>query len=159
MIVNEDIFKELCQSAGEERKQNAQDFVRQRKVNIKKVIYEDENNFEIRSSVRDIDGVYDIHVQLALGEIQDLSCTCEDYNNHYATCKHILASVIEFNNNENYVRIFLGDKEDKQIDKAIYSKTQKKNEKYREFKQLLHEFYPNYEEINKTIKIKKYYTM
>ena len=154
MIVNEGIFKELCESAGEERKEKAQDFVKQRKVNIKKVIYEDENNFEIRSNIRDINGVYDTHIQLALGEIQDLSCTCEDYNNHYATCKHILASILEFNNNDNYLKIFSGKREEKQSDMDMYSSISKKNEKYREFKQLIHEFYPKNIEEEQNIKDK-----
>lgn len=147
MIVNPGILNELRNGAGSAREQRAEDYVENKKVNIKKVIYEDSNNFEIRAKVRGNLDNYDVHIQAKKGEIEDISCNCEDYYSHYATCKHILATLLEFNRNENYVRIFTGTQEEKQNDVAIYQKYQKQEEKYRSFKQLIHTFYPVNQEI------------
>lgn len=146
MIVNPEILRELCNSAGSSRETRAKDYVMQKKVNIKKVIYEDSNNFEIRSKVKGHGDIYDVYIQVVEGEIENVSCTCEDYDSHYGTCKHILATLLEFNNNENYVRIFAGEVQEKQNDIAMYKKYHKQEEKYHNFRQLLHTFYPNHEE-------------
>ena len=146
MIVNPKILEEICNSAGPNREIKAKEYVTQKKVNIKKVTYENSNNFEIHSNVKGNGDVYDVYIQAAKGEIEDVSCDCEDYHSNYGTCKHILATLLEFNNNENYVRIFAGEGQEKQSDIAMYKKYQKQEEKYRNFRQLLHTFYPNYEE-------------
>ena len=144
MIINQGILDELYLSAGNETAKRAEEYVNSRKINIKKVIYEDENNFEIRSKVKGSNAIYDVHIQVINSEIEDISCTCEDYYKHYGTCKHILATAIEFDKNENYVRIFSGTSNNKQNDIDIYKKYQKNDEKYRNFKQLINTFYPNY---------------
>lgn len=153
MIVNPEILKELRTSAGKSREEKAEEYVDDKKVKITKVIYENKNNFEIRSKVRGKE-VYDVHVKVEKGEIEDVSCDCPDYYEHYGTCKHILATAIEFSNNENYVRIFSGDIEQKQTDMQLYNKYQKREEKYREFKQLINNFYPTHEETNESNKTK-----
>lgn len=147
MIVSSSILNELRTSAGEAKEQRAKDYVKSKKVNIKKVIYEDTNNFEIRSKVRGNEDFYNVHLQVVKGEIEDVACECEDYYSHYGTCKHILATLLEFDSNESYIRIFAGDAEEKQSDIAIYKKYQKQEEKYLSFKQLIHSFYPNYKEV------------
>ncbi len=153
MIVNPEILKELRTSAGKSREEKAEEYVDDKKVKITKVIYENKNNFEIRSKVRGKE-VYDVHIKVEKGEIEDVSCNCEDYYKNYGTCKHILATAIEFSNNENYVRIFSGDIEQKQTDMQMYNKYQKREEKYREFKQLINNFYPTHEETNESNKTK-----
>ena len=153
MIVNPEILKELRTSAGSSREEKAEEYVDDKKVKITKVIYENKNNFEIRSKVRGKE-VYDVHIKVEKGEIEDVSCNCEDYYKNYGTCKHILATAIEFSNNENYVRIFSGDIEQKQTDMQMYNKYQKREEKYREFKQLINNFYPTHEETNEPNKTK-----
>ncbi len=146
MIVNPIILNELRISAGQARQEKAENYVLQKRINIKKVIYENSNNFEIRSKVKGHGEIYDVYMQVVQGEIEDVSCTCEDYYSHYGTCKHILATLLEFDSNENYIRIFSGETEEKQSDMAMYQKYQKQEEKYRNFKQLIHAFYPNHEE-------------
>ena len=153
MIVNPEILKELRTSAGNTREEKAEGYVDSKKVKITKVTYEDKNNFEIRSKVRGTE-IYDVHIKVEKGEIEDVSCNCPDYYEHYGTCKHILATAIEFSNNENYVRIFSGDIEQKQTDMQMYNKYQKREEKYREFKQLINNFYPTHEETNESNKTK-----
>lgn len=146
MIVNPQILNELRISAGSAREEKAENYVYSKKVNIKKVIYDDMNNFEIRSIVKGSGDIYDVHIKVEKGEIEDVSCDCKDYYEHYGTCKHILATAIEFNQNESYIRIFSGEKEEKQNDIAMYKKYQKQEEKYRDFKQLIHTFYPSHEQ-------------
>jgi len=151
MIVNPQILNELRDAAGAKREQKAQNYVDMRRVSIKKVIYENANNFEIRSIVKGIQDIYNVHIKIEKGEIEDISCNCPDYYEHYGTCKHILATAIEFSRNESYIRIFSGETQEKQNDITMYKKYQKKEEKYRNFKQLIHTFYPNYEEEQKEI--------
>ena len=146
MIINQGILDELYLSAGNERAKRAEEYVNSRKINIKKVIYEDEKNFEIRSKVKGSNDIYNVHIQVVNSEIEDISCTCEDYYKHYGTCKHILATAIEFDQNESYVRIFSGVNSQKQNDIDIYKKYQRNEEKYRNFRQLINTFYPNHTE-------------
>lgn len=154
MIINPEIIKELCSEAGETRKEKAQSYVRQKKVNITKVIYDDINNFEIRSNVKGNGNIYDVHIKVENKEIQDVSCDCPDYYEHYGTCKHILATAIEFSQNDNYVRMFSDKPEDIQNNEAILKKYKKQQEKYRNFKQLIHTFYPIHEEENNNLQQK-----
>ncbi len=146
MIVNKNVLEELYTSAGQARAQKAKEYIEQKRVNIKKVIYENDNNFEIRSQVKGKQSIYHVHIQVVKGEIELVRCTCEDYASHYGTCKHILATLLEFDRNENYIRIFSGETEEKQNDLEIYKKYQKQEERYRNFKQLIHTFYPTYQE-------------
>ena len=146
MIVNPQVLKELKDVAGSAREEKAEDYVKNKRVNIKKVIYDNINNFEVKSKVKGNKNVYDVYIQVVQGEIENIECTCEDYHTHYATCKHILATAMEFSKNESYIRIFSGEAEEKQNDIAMYKKYSKQNEKYRNFKQLINTFYPNYEE-------------
>jgi len=81
------------------------------------------------------------------GEIESLSCNCEDYYTHLASCKHIIATMMEFAQNSQYVKIFAGEKKLKENDLEMYKKYNKHEEKYRMFKQLINNFYnQNYQE-------------
>lgn len=142
MVVKPEIMEELYMDAGTDRVGRAMEYVRTKKVQITKVIYENKSNFEIRSKVRGNGDIYDVYIQVEDGELQDVSCDCPDYHEHYATCKHILATVIEFNNNSDYIRIFSGDNSIGQTDMSLYQKysMRKNNEKYRTFKQLINAF-------------------
>ena len=146
MIINTDILKELYNSAGADIKEKAEVYVEENRVNITKVIYENPKDFELRSKVKGIEDTYDAYIQVSNGEIENVKCNCPDYFKHYGTCKHILATAIEFSQNESYVRIFSGKTEGKQNDIDMYKKYQKQEEKYRNFKQLIHTFYPTHED-------------
>ena len=52
MIINPQILNELCDEAGSAREERAQEYVNKKRVNIKKVIYDNINNFEIRALVK-----------------------------------------------------------------------------------------------------------
>ena len=144
MIVNPEVLKELYEEAGEDRKQRAQRYVSQKKVNIRKVIYEDASNFELKAVVNGNTDNYDVYIQVQDGEIEDVSCDCPDYQGRYAACKHILATAMEFAKNSDYVRIFTGKQVEQKNDMDMYQDYyyKKQEEKYRNFKQLLLTFYP-----------------
>ena len=142
MVVKPEIMEELYMDAGTDRVGRAMEYVKTKKVQITKVIYENQSNFEIRSKVRGNGDVYEVYIKVEDGELQDVSCDCQDYHEHYATCKHILATVIEFNNNSDYIRIFSKDNSLEQTDMSLYQKynMRKNSEKYRTFKQLINAF-------------------
>lgn len=142
MIISPEILKEIYNSASEEITLEAEKYIEQKRINIKKVIYKDKNNFEIRSKVKGNQEIHNVYVKIENGEIENISCDCKNYYSTYGMCKHILATIMEFNSNENYLRIFSGEQSDKQNDIDIYTKYQNKNDKYRVFKQLVHTFYP-----------------
>ena len=149
MIVDPVILEELYEEAGTDRKQRAQRYVNQKKVSIRKVIYEDASNFELKAIVQGNTDDYNVYIQVQEGEIEDLSCDCPDYQGRYAACKHIIATAIEFAKNSDYVRIFTGKQVRGQNDIDVYQDYyhKKQEEKYRNFKQLLHTFYPTNKQI------------
>lgn len=142
MVVNNKIMEELYTQTGKEKTAEAREYAKNKKINITKVLYDNSENFEIRSKViANNEEIYDTYVQVENGEIKDVSCTCKDYHEHYATCKHILATIIEFNQNNSYTRIFSKENE-LENNTQVYKRfnENKHNEKYRTFKQLIHAF-------------------
>lgn len=97
MLVNNNIIEELLDDAGYSRTEKAKQYVKERKVRVMKIIYEDENNFELRGKAYGND-IYDTYIDVKNGEIQSIECTCPDYYNTYGVCKHSLATVLTFNN-------------------------------------------------------------
>ena len=129
MIVDFDIINELCNDAGDARKQKAIVYEERGKVKLMKVEYNDENNFEVQAEVYGKD-VYDTKIQVKNGEIQLIECDCPDYYNTYGVCKHTLATMLKFNNDG---MDFIQNKS-KLIDV-------KKNNKYNSFSQIVKTLY------------------
>lgn len=142
-MVNPELLEDLCYDAGTTRKEKAMEYVAKKRVNITKVIYEDNKNFEIKSRVKGDNDSYDVYIKVQNNELEDLRCDCPDYQKNYAACKHIVATMVEFDNNPDYVRIFTGTKNDDGIDTVNVrnSKTTKNSKEYKIFKQLINEFY------------------
>ena len=155
MVVKPEIIEELHRNAGPDRIERAREYIKTKKVQITKVIYDNKSNFEIRSKVIGSGDIYDVYIHVVDGEIQNVSCNCQDYNEHYATCKHILATIIEFNQNGEYIRIFSNENKLEQSNISLHQRhnIKKNNEKYRTFKQLINAF--NYTNNNETDDISK----
>ena len=115
-MVNPELLEDLCYDAGTTRKEKAMEYVAKKRVNITKVIYEDNKNFEIKSRVKGDNDSYDVYIKVQNNELEDLKCDCADYQKNYAACKHIVATMVEFNNNPDYIRIFTGDKGNENVD-------------------------------------------
>ncbi len=136
MIISNDILEELKESAGEARNEKASNIVKNNKVKITKVTYENKNNFSVHAKVKGNLDDYDTYIEAKSGEIENLSCTCPDYESTYGTCKHILATALEFDENPSYISLFTK----KNIVPEKVSKD-KNNEKYRIYRQMISSFY------------------
>lgn len=126
MFINQTVTNELYKGAGETRFQKAKEYVKQRRVLIETIHYDNMNNFSVTSLV---DGRYDeykVNIEVRNGELDILRCECEDYKSHYGACKHIVATMLEVDGNPKY------------NDEQNRSKTK---EKYTDFTDLINTFY------------------
>ena len=65
MIIDPDLLEELYKDAGENRKQKAEEYVKSKKVNITKVIYENSCNFELKSKVKgNSSSIYEVYIKV-----------------------------------------------------------------------------------------------
>ena len=143
-MVNPELLEDLCYDAGTTRKEKAMEYVAKKRVEITKVIYEDNNNFELKSRVKgNNNNIYNVYIKVQNNELEDLKCECDGYKKNYAACKHIVATMVEFDKNPDYIRIFSGDNNNE--NNSIMNLKNKSNEKglndYKIFKQLVNEFY------------------
>ena len=126
MFINQTVTKELYNEAGDARLDRAKTYVAQKRVNIQTIYYENMNNFSVTSLV---DGNYDeyrVCIEVKNGELDTLTCECEDYHTHYGACKHIVATMLEIDGNPKY------------NDDRYKVKTR---EKYTEYADLINTFY------------------
>lgn len=137
MQINANILDELYREAGEERVRKAKNYVQTKKVKLIREEYENRDNFEISAQVKGTD-TYNTTIRVRNGEIDDVTCECEDYYKRFGTCKHIVATILEFIEENNKKD---GNKEIKNIGQKINSS------KYRSFHQIVSTLYN--EEIEK----------
>ena len=134
MLVDENVINEIYQDAGETRIQKAMLYVRTGRTKIEKVHYNSPEQFEITGKVTGHE-IYRTHISVNNGEIEDVTCECVDCQNRYAACKHIVATMIEFNQNSKYEEI-IQNEDSKNINKVLQLEA-----KYRNFKQIVNDFY------------------
>ena len=134
MLVDSTIIDELYKEAGETKVQKARLYVRTGRTEIEKINYDDNKNFEITGKVRGQE-IYRTHIHVKDGEINDLICECIDYQNRYAACEHVVATIMEFVENSKYEEM-LHSKTHIEINRSLNSDL-----KYRSFKQIVNEFY------------------
>lgn len=125
MFINPTVTKELYKEAGEKRYQKAEQYVKERRVTITNICYEDGNNFTISALVKGNEE-YSVYVQVVNAEINDVTCNCEDYQTHYAACKHVISTILEVDGNPKYSK--------KELE-------EKPRERYTDFKELVQSFY------------------
>ena len=130
MLVNQDIIDTLIKDAGQVRLEKAKKYVKQGRVELINVDYENDTNFEIKAIVIGTEA-YKTYISVNNGEINDITCNCQDYYNHYGVCKHTLASVILFSEDASYNQKY-GKELKKKVDNIG---------KYRNFKQIVNTFY------------------
>ena len=125
MYINQNIAKEIYEEAGTSRLMRAKNYVKEKRVDIQNIYYENSNNFSVEAEVEGIYDDYKVKIAINDGELEQASCECQDYYSHYAACKHIVATLLEIDGNPKY--------NGKQYIK--------KKEKYRDFKDLINTFY------------------
>ncbi len=96
MQVNSQLADEIYNDVGSMRLEKAKRIVNEGKVEIKKVDYENPNNFEISAEVEGNYDYYNTRIKVEDAELQIAECECQDYFNRYAACKHIAATLIKF---------------------------------------------------------------
>ena len=96
MQVNSQLADEIYNDVGSMRLEKAKRIVNEGKVEIKKVDYENPNNFEISAEVEGNYDFYNTRIKVENAELQIAECECQDYFNRYAACKHIAATLIKF---------------------------------------------------------------
>ena len=130
MLVNQDIIDTLIKDAGQARLEKAKKYIKQGRVNLIDVEYEDDKNFEIYAFVTGTE-LYKTYILVKNGEVEDITCECQDYYSHYGVCKHTLASIISFSEDEEYKKKYGSQLKQKVVDIG----------KYRNFKQIVNSFY------------------
>lgn len=142
MLIDEEVLDELYESAGADREARARRYVDEKRVKIGKITYENEGNFELRSYVNGNSDMYAVHIHIKDYEIEDVSCECPDYEKHYGACKHILATMMEFESNPKYELLFgkqkLGNIKNNEVEDIFSNRS---DDKHQIFKQLIHTFY------------------
>ena len=143
MFVDQRILEDLCRDAGATRKDKAIKYQKQGKVEIRKLDYKNNKNFEIVAKVHGTD-TYNTYINIENGVVEDVTCTCPDYYNYYGICKHTLATVLEIANNPQHMgQTVDNDSEIEKIKDKINNvlKTSKEAQEYRNFKQIVNTFY------------------
>ena len=134
MQVNKNLSQELYQDAGEARTIKAKRYINQGKVNIIKTNYEDPDNFSIKSIVSGNFDEYQVNIEVQKGELEIASCECPDYETNYNICKHIVATLMKFEQTRYW------DKEAK-IEELTETGSKNNQYKYRSFNNLISTFY------------------
>ena len=134
MLIDEKIKDELFENAGTERVQKARIYTKTNKVNITKINYTNKGNFEITGEVTGQE-IYRTNIFVESGEISDITCECQDYRGRYAACKHIIATMMEFDENPKYQKMLLSENKI-DVNRKLRSKI-----KYKSFERIVNELY------------------
>lgn len=96
MLVNKQLSQEIYHDAGETRVTKAKRYINQGRVNIIKTDYQNQDNFSLTSIVTGNNDDYQVDIEVKKGELEIASCECPDYLNYYSACKHIVATLMKF---------------------------------------------------------------
>lgn len=128
MLIEEKVLNNLCQDAGDKRTQKARMYKNLGRVEIINSQYQSPDTFEVNAIVVGQEA-YKTYISIKNGEVEDITCTCQDYYNHYGVCKHTLASIMELMDSK---------REEVRIEKTVIN-VNKNN--YRNFRQIVNTFY------------------
>ena len=144
MLINKGLTQEIYNDAGEARITRAKSYLNHGKINIIKADYENPDNFSIESLVNGNYDDYNVQIEVKNGELNVASCECMDYFNNYSICKHILATLMRFEQTKFW---------DHDIQNEMVVNNQKNASgyhRYKNFKNMISTFYNDeLEEINK----------
>ena len=144
MLINRELTQEIYNDAGEARITRAKGYLNHGKINIIKADYENPNNFSIKSIVSGNSDDYTVDIEVRNGELDVASCECMDYYSNYNICKHILATLMRF----EQTKFWNHDSEDDML--VNQKKNTLKSFKYKNFNNMINSFYnEELEEINK----------
>ncbi len=134
--IKEEIYNDLIKQFDEDLIKSSDKLVKDKKVYINKVLFDNSENFEIRAVVTDDNSKYNTYVKVLEGEIENLSCTCDKYKENYCACIHIIATVKEFFSNKDYINVF----SDKPKENIKIQEKEDNISNYKTFNQLIKTF-------------------
>ena len=137
MLVNKQLSQEIYHDAGETRVTKAKRYINQGRVNIIKTDYQNQDNFSLTSIVTGNNDDYQVDIEVKKGELEIASCECPDYLNYYSACKHIVATLMKFEQTKFW------DDEQENVKNINLSSHNAKNDKfkYKNFNNLINTFY------------------
>ena len=135
MLINKKLSQEIYNDAGEARRIRAKDYLNQGKINIIKADYENQDNFSVASIVIGGFEDYRVDIEVQRGELKTASCECMDYYNNYSICKHILATLMRFEQTKFWDH---DSKDDMLVNKQRDSRNLLK---YKNFNNMINSFY------------------
>ena len=145
MIVKQEIIDKLLSSVNEKKIARAMKYKKDGRVNIYKMEYKSSKNFTLFSKIVGKDEIYECKLEVGAGEIMHKRCTCADFSTNLNICKHLIATLLEFNENPKYARMLLLDV--KKIDNENKNNVEKniqQNAKYLDGLNLINRFYNRY---------------
>ena len=135
MLINRRLSQEIYNDAGEERRVRAKDYLDKSRVCIIKADYQNLDNFSIEATVCGNIDDYIVDIKVKDGELDVASCECMDYFNNYSICKHILATLMRFEQTKFWDH-------DSKDDMLVNNKNSKNDYyKYKNFKNMISSFY------------------
>ena len=135
MLINKKLSQEIYNDAGEARRIRAKDYLNQGKINIIKADYENQDNFSVASIVIGGFEDYRVDIEVQRGELKTASCECMDYYNNYSICKHILATLMRFEQTKFW-------NHDSKDDMLVNKQRDSRNLlKYKNFNNMINSFY------------------
>ena len=136
MLVNKKLSKEIYDDAGEMRVTRAKNYVNRGRINIIKTDYENQDNFSLTAIVDGSLDEYRVNIDVKNGELEVADCECQDYQNYYSACKHIVATLMKFEQTKFW------DNEYQDVEKVASIQKNKNNKfKYKSFSNLINTFY------------------
>lgn len=138
MLVDKMILNNLYQEAEKEIIEKAKQYQADGQVKITEVNYEDDKNFEVRAIVLG-KHTHQTFASIRKGEIEEVTCTCEDYCQHYRVCEHALASIFAFSEEPSSFQKC--EENEEIIPNPPISRRNMKQDAYRNFKQIVATFY------------------
>ncbi len=138
MLVNQNIINSLIKDAGATRYEKAKKYEEQGKVELTNIEYDNPNNFEISAIVIGTEK-YKTYIEIKNAEIENITCTCPDYEKNYGVCKHTLATILKFSKEEK--RKKLEDYIEKENNANKIINKNEKQDQYSIFKQIVNAFY------------------
>ena len=144
MLINKELTQEIYGDAGESKRFRAKELLNHGKVSIIKADYQNLDNFSVEAIVNGNMDDYTVNIEVNDGELDVASCECMDYFNNYSICKHILATLMRFEQTKFW---------NHDIQNEMVVNNQKNSigfHKYKNFKNMISTFYNDeLEEINK----------
>ncbi len=132
MQINQELKERMYIFVGPEKIIRAKQYINKGKINIIKSSYKNKDNFSISSLVMGNYDNYAVNIEVQNGDIEDVYCECMDFIENDNICKHIVATLLKF----EQTQFECDDEESKQI-----LNKQLKNLKYKNFGNLVNSFY------------------